>query len=64
MSAGGGDETEADRQVSAVLYRGPDGDLIRKSGIITVVLKSGWVRPADSIDVKLPFTPFWPLERI
>ena len=50
--------------LSAVLDRGPNGELIRKSGIMTVVLRSGWIRPGDNIDVELPNPPFLPLERV
>ncbi len=50
--------------LSAVLDRGLDGELMRKSGIMTVVLKGGRVRPGDRIDVELPDPPFLPLERV
>ena len=50
--------------LSAVLDTGPDGELIRKSGIMTVVLAGGRVRPGDRINVKLPAQPFLPLERV
>jgi MOSC domain-containing protein YiiM len=50
--------------LSAVLDRRANGELIRKSGIMTVVLKSGWVRPGDRINVQLPDPPFLPLERV
>lgn len=50
--------------LSAVLDRGPNGELIRKSGIMTVVLKSGWVRRGDCINVELPDPPFLTLERV
>jgi MOSC domain-containing protein YiiM len=50
--------------LAAVLDKGPDGELIRKSGIMTVVLKGGRVRPGDRIDVELPDAPFLPLERV
>jgi MOSC domain-containing protein YiiM len=50
--------------LSAVLDKGPDGELIRKSGIMTIVLRGGRVRPGDTIDVELPDPPFLPLERV
>ena len=50
--------------LSAVLDKGPNGELIRKSGIMTVALRDGWVRPGDIIDVELPDPPFLPLERV
>ena len=50
--------------LSAVLDKGQNGELIRKSGIMTVVLKGGRVRAGARINVKLPATPFLPLERV
>lgn len=50
--------------LAAVLGKGPNGELIRKSGIMTVVLKGGYVRPGDRIHVTLPESPFLPLERV
>ena len=50
--------------LSAVLTKGPNGELIRKSGIMTVVLAGGHVRAGDAINVKLPDPPFLPLERV
>ena len=50
--------------LSAVLDRGPNGQLIRKSGIMSVVLRGGRVRAGDRIVVELPEPPFLPLERV
>ena len=50
--------------LSSVIDTGPDGKLIRKSGIMTIVLRGGWVRQGDNIDVDLPDPPFLPLERV
>lgn len=50
--------------LAAVLDRGASGDLIRKSGIMSVVLKGGRVRAGDCIVVELPEPPFLPLERV
>lgn len=50
--------------LSAVLDRGPSGELIRKSGIMSVVLKGGRVRAGDRIVVELPEPPFLLLERV
>ena len=50
--------------LSAVLDRAPSGELIRKSGVMSVVLKGGSVRPGDCIVVELPELPFVPLERV
>lgn len=50
--------------LAAVLDRGPSGGLIRKSGIMSVVLKGGRVRAGDCIAVEMPEPPFLPLERV
>lgn len=43
-----------DGLTQAVLERGPDGALVRKAGIMGVVIASGDVRPGDAIAVELP----------
>ena len=50
--------------MAAVLDRDPDGNLVRKSGVMAVVLVSGDVRPGDTIAVELPPTPHATLERV
>lgn len=50
--------------LAAVLDRGPSGELIRKSGIMSVVLKGGRVRAGDCIAVEMAEPPFLPLERV
>jgi MOSC domain-containing protein YiiM len=40
--------------MAAVLARDEDGNLVRKSGVMSVVLTGGVVRPGDPIDVRLP----------
>ena len=50
--------------LAAVLDKGPNGEVVRKSGIMTVVLNGGRVRAGDAINVKLPDPPFLPLERV
>jgi MOSC domain-containing protein YiiM len=50
--------------LAAVLDRGPRGEVIRKAGIMTVVCRSGTVRPADRIAVDLPPLPHLPLDRV
>jgi len=47
--------------MKAVLDRGPDGELVRKSGVMGVVLEGGQVRAGDPIDVELPAEPHVPL---
>lgn len=48
----------------AVLSRGPSGELIRKAGIMAIVLAGGTVAPGDPIAVELPSPPHLPLERV
>ena len=48
----------------AVLARSPDGELIRKAGVMGVVLKSGEVGVGDAIVVELPAGPLRRLEPV
>jgi MOSC domain-containing protein YiiM len=50
--------------MKAVLDRDDDGNLIRKSGIMGVVLAGGEVKPGDEIAVELPATPHRPLQKV
>ena len=50
--------------LAAVLDRGPNGELIRKAGIMAIVQAGGVVRPRDRITVDVPLPPHAPLERI
>ena len=43
--------------MKAVLDRDGDGELVRKSGVMGVVLEGGEVRPGDPIQVELPPEP-------
>ena len=47
--------------MQATLDRGPDGALIRKAGIMAIVLTGGDVRPGDPVSVTLPAPPHRPL---
>ncbi|HEX7308929.1 MOSC domain-containing protein, partial [Lentzea sp.] len=40
-----------------VVFRGPDGDLVRLAGVMSVVRTGGVVRPGDEIAVELPAEP-------
>ncbi|MET0922790.1 MAG: MOSC domain-containing protein [Xanthobacteraceae bacterium] len=40
--------------MAAVLARDPQGNLVRKAGVMGVVLSGGEVRPGDAIGVELP----------
>lgn len=46
---------------AAVLDRSASGELIRKAGVMGVVLKGGAVRPGDAIEIRLPVAPHQPL---
>lgn len=50
--------------LSAVLGRDEYGALIRKAGIMGIVLVGGIVRPTDVIQVALPSEPHHPLDRV
>ena len=48
--------------MKAVLDRDSDGELVRKSGVMSVVVQGGEVRPGDPIEVELPAEPHVRLE--
>ncbi|CAN5884895.1 MOSC domain-containing protein [soil metagenome] len=50
--------------LAAVLGRDEDGNLVRKAGIMSIVLEGGEVRPGDTIRVELPPEPHQKLERV
>jgi MOSC domain-containing protein YiiM len=50
--------------MAAALGRDQQGGLVRKSGIMSIVLADGNVRPGDSIRVELPPEPHGPLEPV
>lgn len=50
--------------MSAVLDRDPEGRLIRKAGVMAIVLAGGEVRAGDAIGVELPSLPHQPLDRV
>ena len=52
------------RLLAAVLDRDTAGNLIRKSGIMGVVLAGGEVRAGDAIEVELPPLPHLRLDRV
>lgn len=47
---------------AAVLDRAPDGTLIRRAGVMAVVVAAGDVRPGDPVAVMLPAPPHRALE--
>lgn len=50
--------------MKAVLDRDEEGNLIRKSGIMSIVLKGGIVKPGDLIQVELPPKPHIKMEKV
>ena len=50
--------------LAAVLDRGSDGSLIRKAGVMAVVIAGGDVTPGEAISVTLPPEPRHRLERV
>lgn len=50
--------------MAAVLSRDADGTLVRKAGIMGVVLKGGVVAPGDAIRAEIPPEPHIPLDRV
>ncbi|WP_428243401.1 MOSC domain-containing protein [Gynuella sp.] len=49
---------------AAVLDRDEEGNLIRKAGIMAIVLQGGVVRAGDAMIVELPEPPYQPLQRV
>lgn len=50
--------------LTALLDRAPDGAVIRKAGVMGIVISGGLVRKGDAISVKLPAMPHRAMERI
>jgi MOSC domain-containing protein YiiM len=50
--------------MEATLERTPDGALIRKAGVMGVVLTGGEIRPGDAITVTPPEAPHLPLQPV
>lgn len=50
--------------MAATLDRDEEGNLIRKAGVMSIVLADGIVRPGDLIAVELPPEPHQPLEPV
>ena len=48
--------------LAAVLSRSPDGELVRKAGIMGVVVADGELAPGDPVRVELPPEPHEPLD--
>jgi MOSC domain-containing protein YiiM len=50
--------------MAATLDKDAAGNLIRKAGIMSIVLADGDVRPGDAVRVELPSTPYQPLQPV
>lgn len=50
--------------LSKVVHKKEDGTLVRKTGVMAIVLAAGTVSTADEIKVVLPKSPHVPLERV
>jgi len=50
--------------LKAVVGRDADGGIVRKAGVMSIVLAGGLVKPGDAITVRLPAPPFEKLERV
>lgn len=50
--------------MAAVLDRDEAGNLVRKAGVMAIILSGGEVRPGDPIRVELPPVPHRPLEPV
>jgi MOSC domain-containing protein YiiM len=50
--------------MSAVLSRDCEGRLIRKAGVMGVVVSSGIIEPGDTVRAELPPEPHVPLDRV
>jgi len=47
-----------------VIGRDAEGNLVRRAGVMGVVLRGGVVRPGDLVTAELPPLPHGPLERV
>jgi MOSC domain-containing protein YiiM len=54
----------ADGLMAAVLDRDADGNLVRKAGVMAIVVTGGEVRPGDPIEVTLPAPPHHALQPV
>jgi MOSC domain-containing protein YiiM len=50
--------------MAATLDRDAQGNLVRKAGVMAIVLVGGEVRPGDPIQIDLPAEPFQPLQPV
>jgi MOSC domain-containing protein YiiM len=57
-------DTFRDGLLKQVVGRDETGVIVRKGGVMSVVIEGGTVRPGDPIAVELPVTPHRPLEKV
>ena len=50
--------------MNATIEKTKEGEIIRKAGVMAIVIESGQVRPGDSIVVQLPDTPHHALKPV
>ena len=50
--------------MAATLDRDAGGELVRKAGVMSIVVSGGDVRPGDAIRVELPAPPHHPLQPV
>jgi MOSC domain-containing protein YiiM len=50
--------------MAAVLDRDEQGNVVRKAGVMAIVVTGGDIRPGDAIRVELPLLPHRPLEPV
>lgn len=50
--------------MQALVYKDVEGNLVRKAGIMGIVLEGGEVKPGDSIRVQYPPEPYVKLDRV
>jgi MOSC domain-containing protein YiiM len=50
--------------MAATLDKDAAGNLVRKAGVMSIVLADGDVRPGDAVRIELPRTPYRPLQPV
>lgn len=50
--------------LAQMVSKDEDGNIIRKAGVMSIVISGGVVRPGDPIEVTLPEEPHFALERV
>ncbi|MDP1582300.1 MAG: MOSC domain-containing protein [Bradyrhizobium sp.] len=50
--------------LAATLDKDADGNLVRKAGVMGIVIADGDIRPGDAIRVELPAEPHFPLQPV